>query len=96
MLYREINVDTVVLGPIVLIPAQAAIIELLAVFLMLVGAAAGRAPDPPTQRPPLNVIIPAYNESVCIERVLRSIDRAGPPVRRSRADVNVRRRIDGR
>ena len=83
-LYREINVDTVV-GPIVLIPAQAAIIELLAVFLMLVRAAAGRAPDPPTQRPPLDVIIPAYNESVCIERVLRSIDRAaglyGGPVR---------------
>ena len=84
VLYREINVDTVV-GPIVLIPAQAVIIELLAVFLVLVRAAAGRAPDPPTQRPPLDVIIPAYNESVCIERVLRSIDRAagryGGPVR---------------
>ena len=84
VLYREINVDTVV-GPIVLIPAQAVIIELLAVFLILVRAAAGRAPDPPTQRPPLDVIIPAYNESVCIERVLRSIDRAagryGGPVR---------------
>jgi cellulose synthase/poly-beta-1,6-N-acetylglucosamine synthase-like glycosyltransferase len=74
-LYRAINVDTVVV-PIVLIPAQAVVIELLAVFLILIRALGGRPPDPPPQRPPLDVIIPAYNEAVCIERLLRSIDRA--------------------
>lgn len=30
----------------------------------------------PDARPPLDVIIPAFNESVCIERMLRSVDRA--------------------
>jgi Glycosyl transferase family 2 len=83
-LYREINVDTVI-GPIVLIPAQAVVIELLAVFLILIRAVGDRRPGPPEQRPPLDVIIPAYNESVCIERMLWSIDRAagryGRPVR---------------
>jgi cellulose synthase/poly-beta-1,6-N-acetylglucosamine synthase-like glycosyltransferase len=74
-LYREINVDTVV-GPIVLISAEAVVIELLAVFLLLIRAAGRRPPGPPTVRPPLDVIIPAYNESVCIERLLWSIDRA--------------------
>lgn len=74
-LYRVINVDAVV-GPIVLIPAQAAAIEVMAVFLILIRAVGDKLPDPPTQRPPLDVIIPAYNESVCIERTLWSIDRA--------------------
>jgi cellulose synthase/poly-beta-1,6-N-acetylglucosamine synthase-like glycosyltransferase len=74
-LYQEIGVDTVV-SPLVLIPSQAAIVDLLAIFLILIRAVGGRPPGPPAQRPLLNVIIPAYNESVCIERLLRSIDRA--------------------
>jgi cellulose synthase/poly-beta-1,6-N-acetylglucosamine synthase-like glycosyltransferase len=74
-LYRVINVDAVI-SPIVLIPTQAAIIELMAVFLILIRSVGDKLPDPPVQRPPLDVIIPAYNESVCIERLLWSIDRA--------------------
>jgi cellulose synthase/poly-beta-1,6-N-acetylglucosamine synthase-like glycosyltransferase len=74
-LYRMIGVDTVI-GPVILNPALAAVIDLLAVFLILIRAAGSPPPGPPTQRPPLDVIIPAYNESVCIERLLRSIDRA--------------------
>ena len=74
-LYRVIGVSAV-LGFIILIPVQLAVIDLLAVFLILVRRAGGRPPGPPAQRPPLNVIIPAYNESVCIERQLWSVDRA--------------------
>ena len=74
-LYRMIGVNTV-LGSIVLIPVQLGVIDLLAIFLILMRRSGGRLPGPPAQRPPLNVIIPAYNESVCIERQLWSIDRA--------------------
>ena len=74
-LYRTIGVGTV-LGPVILIPVQLGVIDVLAVFLILIQRAGGRRPGPPAQRPPLDVIIPAYNESVCIERQLRSIDRA--------------------
>src|SRR5260370_33463259 len=70
-----IGVDSVV-GSIILIPVQLGVIDTLAIFLILVRRAGGRLPGPPAQRPPLNVIIPAYNESVCIERQLWSIDRA--------------------
>lgn len=74
-LYRKLDVDTVV-SPIILIPAQALVIDLLAVFLIVIRAVGRRPPHPPKQRPPVDVIIPAYNESVCIERLLWSIDRA--------------------
>jgi len=74
-LYRMVGVDTV-LGPIILIPVQLGVIDTLAIFLILVRRAGGRPPGPSAQRPPLNIIIPAYNEAVCIERQLRSIDRA--------------------
>jgi cellulose synthase/poly-beta-1,6-N-acetylglucosamine synthase-like glycosyltransferase len=74
-LYQTVGVNTV-FGWLILIPVQLAVIDLLAVFLILVRRAGARPPGPPAQRPPLNVIIPAYNESVCIERQLRSVDRA--------------------
>ena len=74
-LYRMIGVDTVI-GPVILNPALAAVIDLLAVFLIVIRAVGSPAPGAPAQRPPLDVIIPAYNESVCIERLLWSIDRA--------------------
>lgn len=75
VLYRMIGPGTV-FGWIILIPVQLAVIDLLAVSLILVRKAGGRPPGPPVQRPRLNVIIPAFNESVCIERQLRSVDRA--------------------
>ncbi|HEX9527100.1 MAG TPA: glycosyltransferase [Streptosporangiaceae bacterium] len=74
-LYRTVGVNAVI-GWIILIPIQLAVIDLVAVFLILIRRAGGRPPGPPAQRPPLNVIIPAYNESVCIERQLWSVDRA--------------------
>ncbi|MBF9073664.1 glycosyltransferase [Streptacidiphilus fuscans] len=45
-------------------------------LLALVRAIGGRRPRPGTERPALDVIIPAYNEAAGIERLLRSIDRA--------------------
>lgn len=74
-LYRAIGVGTV-LSSIILIPVQLAVIDLMAVFLILIRRVGGRLPGPPAERPLVNVIIPAYNESVVIERQLRSIDRA--------------------
>ena len=74
-LYRMIGVNSV-LGSIVLIPVQLGVIDLLAIFLILIRQSGGRLPGPPAERPPLNVIIAAYNQSVCIERQLWSIDRA--------------------
>jgi cellulose synthase/poly-beta-1,6-N-acetylglucosamine synthase-like glycosyltransferase len=74
-LFKTFGVNTV-LGPIILIPVQLAVIDLLAIMLILVRRIGGRPPAAPAQRPPLNVIIPAYNEAVCIERQLQSIDRA--------------------
>ena len=94
-LYRVIGVNTV-LGSIVLIPVQLGVIDTLAIFLILVRRAGGRLPGPPAERPPLNVIIPAYNESVCIERQLWSIDRAAGRLRRPGPRDPVRRRVDRR
>jgi cellulose synthase/poly-beta-1,6-N-acetylglucosamine synthase-like glycosyltransferase len=74
-LYRRFGVHTV-LGPIILIPVQLTVIDVLALLLITVRRAGRRLPGPSAQRPPLDVIIPAYNESVCIERLLWSIDRA--------------------
>jgi cellulose synthase/poly-beta-1,6-N-acetylglucosamine synthase-like glycosyltransferase len=74
-LYRTIGVGSVI-GPIILIPVQLGVIDVAALMLILVRRVGGRQPDPPAHRPPLDVIIPAYNESVCIERLLWSIDRA--------------------
>ena len=74
-LYRMIGVNTV-LGSIILIPVQLGVIDLAGDLPHPVRQAGGRLPGPPAERPPLNVIIPAYNESVCIERQLWSIDRA--------------------
>jgi cellulose synthase/poly-beta-1,6-N-acetylglucosamine synthase-like glycosyltransferase len=74
-LYQTLGVNTA-LGWIILVPVQLAVIDVTALSLILVRRVGGRAPGPPAQRPPLNVIIPAYNESVCIERQLWSIDRA--------------------
>ena len=51
------------LGWIILIPVQLGVIDLLAVFLILVRRAGGRLPGPPAEPPPLDVIIPAYNEA---------------------------------
>lgn len=74
-LYQTLGVNTA-LGWIILVPVQLAVIDVTALSLILVRRVGGRAPGPPAQRPPLDVIIPAYNESVCIERQLWSIDRA--------------------
>ncbi len=74
-LYQVAGVNTV-LDWVILIPIQLAVVDLWAVFLILIRRAGGRPPGPPAQRPPLDVIIPAYNEAVCIERQLRSVDRA--------------------
>jgi cellulose synthase/poly-beta-1,6-N-acetylglucosamine synthase-like glycosyltransferase len=74
-LYRRFGANTAI-GPVMLIPVQLAVIDVLALLLILVRRAGGRSPGPPSQRPPLDVIIPAYNEAVCIERQLWSIDRA--------------------
>jgi cellulose synthase/poly-beta-1,6-N-acetylglucosamine synthase-like glycosyltransferase len=75
MLYQMTGVGSV-LGPVILIPVQLGVIDVTAMFLILIQRAGGRPPGRPAERPPIEVIIPAYNESVCIERQLRSIDRA--------------------
>jgi cellulose synthase/poly-beta-1,6-N-acetylglucosamine synthase-like glycosyltransferase len=74
-LYQTFGVNTA-LGWIILVPVQLAVIDVTALSLILIRRVGGRPPGPPAQRPPLDVIIPAYNESVCIERQLWSIDRA--------------------
>ena len=64
---------------------RAGVMDSIYVLLGLVRFAGPGAPKPDARRPPLDVIIPAYNEAVVIERTLRSIDRAaaayGGPVR---------------
>lgn len=55
---------------------RAGILDWLYVLLGLVRLGGPRPPKPGSERPPLEVIIPAFNESVVIERTLRSIDRA--------------------
>ncbi|HEV2373974.1 MAG TPA: glycosyltransferase [Streptosporangiaceae bacterium] len=84
ILYRTSGSDPVV-GFVVGIPVQFATIDVLAILLIMVGRAEQRLPQPGPHRPPLEVIIPAYNESVVIERMLWSIDRAagnyGGPVK---------------
>ncbi|HJP76932.1 MAG TPA: glycosyltransferase [Pseudonocardiaceae bacterium] len=55
---------------------RAGIMDWLYVLLGLVRLGGPRPPKPGSARPPLEVIIPAFNESVVIERTLRSIDRA--------------------
>jgi cellulose synthase/poly-beta-1,6-N-acetylglucosamine synthase-like glycosyltransferase len=76
--------DDPLIGFIVVIGIRTGIIEMLSVFLGLVKLAGYRV-RPGPQRPALEVIAPAYNEAPCIERMLRSIDRAagvyGGPVR---------------
>lgn len=64
---------------------RAGILDWLYALLGIVRLAGGRPPRPDDRRPPLEVIIPAFNEAVVIERTLSSIDRAagvyGGPVR---------------
>jgi cellulose synthase/poly-beta-1,6-N-acetylglucosamine synthase-like glycosyltransferase len=55
---------------------RAGILDWVYVLLGIVRLAGGRQPRPGPSRPPLEVIIPAFNEAVVIERTLRSIDRA--------------------
>jgi len=55
---------------------RAGILDWLYALLGLVRLAGGKPPQPDERRPPLEVIIPAFNEAVVIERTLRSIDRA--------------------
>ncbi len=55
---------------------RAGILDWLYVLLGLVRLGGPRPPKPGAERPPLEVIIPAFNESVVIERTLRSIDQA--------------------
>ncbi|ACU75125.1 glycosyl transferase family 2 [Catenulispora acidiphila DSM 44928] len=64
---------------------RAGVMDCIYVLLGLVRMAGPGSPRPDERRPPLEVIIPAFNEAVVIERTLRSIDRAarayGGPVR---------------
>ncbi|WP_194913723.1 glycosyltransferase family 2 protein [Catenulispora rubra] len=55
---------------------RSGVMDSIYVLLGLVRFAGPGAPRPDGRRPPLEVIIPAYNEAVVIERTLRSIDRA--------------------
>ncbi|MEZ0112245.1 cellulose synthase/poly-beta-1,6-N-acetylglucosamine synthase-like glycosyltransferase [Catenulispora sp. EB89] len=55
---------------------RSGVMDSIYVLLGLVRFAGPGAPRPDERRPPLEVIIPAYNEAVVIERTLRSIDRA--------------------
>jgi cellulose synthase/poly-beta-1,6-N-acetylglucosamine synthase-like glycosyltransferase len=64
------------IGFLILRSLRAGILDWLYVLLGLVRLGGGRPPRPGTLRPPLEVIIPAFNEAVVIERTLRSIDRA--------------------
>jgi cellulose synthase/poly-beta-1,6-N-acetylglucosamine synthase-like glycosyltransferase len=72
------------IGFIIVLSIRAAVTDLLSAILGLVKLAGYRV-RPGPQRPALEVIAPAYNEAVVIERMLRSIDRAagvyGGPVR---------------
>ncbi|WP_194924658.1 glycosyltransferase family 2 protein [Catenulispora pinisilvae] len=55
---------------------RAGIMDTIYLLLGLVRIAGPPRPRPDERRPPINVIIPAFNEEVVIERTLRSIDRA--------------------
>lgn len=70
---------------VIIVSLRTAISDFVYILLGLVKWAGGRRPRPGPERPALDVIIPAYNEAVGIERLLRSIDRAaaayGGPVR---------------
>jgi Glycosyl transferase family 2 len=76
--------DDPLIGFIIIISIRPAVIDLLSVLLGLVKLAGYRV-RPGPERPTLEVIAPAYNEAVGIERMLWSIDRAagvyGGPVR---------------
>lgn len=61
---------------IILVSLRTAISDFVYVLLGFCKLAGGRRPQPGTACPPVNVIIPAYNEEFGIERLLRSIDRA--------------------
>jgi cellulose synthase/poly-beta-1,6-N-acetylglucosamine synthase-like glycosyltransferase len=75
VLYRAAGASPGV-AAIILIPVQMAMVDVLAVLLVLTGRIGGQRPRPGAERPPLNIIIPAFNESLGIERLLWSIDRA--------------------
>ncbi|HEV2376668.1 MAG TPA: glycosyltransferase family 2 protein [Streptosporangiaceae bacterium] len=68
----------------IVISIRPAVIDLMSVLLGLTKLAGHRV-EPSQERPALEVIVPAYNEAVGIQRLLRSIDRAaaeyGGPVR---------------
>jgi cellulose synthase/poly-beta-1,6-N-acetylglucosamine synthase-like glycosyltransferase len=70
---------------IVLVSLRATVNDVMFLLLALIGRLGGRKPLLGAERPALEVIIPAFNEAVGIERLLRSIDRAaanyGGPVR---------------
>ncbi|GAA2012035.1 hypothetical protein GCM10009839_02900 [Catenulispora yoronensis] len=70
---------------LIIVCLRTAISDVVFILLGVVKWAGGRRPQPGPERPALDVIIPAYNEAVGIERLLRSIDRAaqayGGPVR---------------
>jgi cellulose synthase/poly-beta-1,6-N-acetylglucosamine synthase-like glycosyltransferase len=76
--------DNTLLDFFILISIRPAVIDLLSVLLGLIKLAGHRV-EPSHQRPALEVIVPAYNEAVGIQRLLRSVDRAaaeyGGPVR---------------
>jgi cellulose synthase/poly-beta-1,6-N-acetylglucosamine synthase-like glycosyltransferase len=70
---------------VLLVSFRVAVSDATCALLGLYKLAGGRAPGPGGPTPLINVIIPAYNEELVIERLLRSVDRAaanyGGPVR---------------
>ncbi|MDH6108457.1 cellulose synthase/poly-beta-1,6-N-acetylglucosamine synthase-like glycosyltransferase [Kitasatospora sp. MAP12-15] len=61
---------------LILASLRSGVTDLMFMLLALVRMAGARKPRLGTERPALNVIIPAYNEAAGIERLLASIDRA--------------------
>ncbi|MBR7830439.1 glycosyltransferase family 2 protein [Actinospica sp. MGRD01-02] len=68
--------DHPVLEFVILVSLRTAISDFVYVLLGLCRWAGGGRPRPGDRHPPLDIIIPAYNEEFGIERLLRSIDRA--------------------
>jgi cellulose synthase/poly-beta-1,6-N-acetylglucosamine synthase-like glycosyltransferase len=68
--------DHPVVELLILVSLRTAISNCFYILLGMVKLSGGRKPQPGSRRPPIDVIIPAYNEEVGIERLLRSIDRA--------------------
>ncbi len=77
--------DDFMLQATLLVGAGSMAIRFAYVFLGLIRMAGPKHPDPDDRRPPIEVIIPAYNEELNMPRLLHSLDRAavryGGPVR---------------